>query len=386
MKENRMGSEPLWSQSDLVPANCKVQEEEQYKKNRTNTRARESKENRMGGEPSSSQSDPVPDNWKEQKEQQHKPNTRTIRKPAAKSPTELPPTMNARSSSDSPIALRTPLTFKAPLSMPFKSPFMKNPLYEKAPVAVNLAPAAMDHHAEKVKIIPQSPVAKARQLGSDFFSSWKYSMQSPKPDNAARARQISQELCSPYGRSGPSQDGLFLRKALQKERQQARMATNTPTLVPPPTASLKSVPSPNQKAQQISQELCKKTRSDTDCTDLSFTIDTPPGTPAKSVHPLKQIALEPHSPDWEEGELTDPWESFHVSPEMLIKNAVIKKTLVALIMSEPPSQNSEDFQETFLDDDNDNEEQEGEKIEDKAESQRSTLILQALDVVHTPFT
>jgi hypothetical protein len=298
--------------------------------------------------------------------------------------------MNARSSFDSPIALITPLTFKPPLNMPFN--FMKNPLYEKAPDAVNLAPAAMNHHhAEKeVKTIPQSPVAKARQLGSDFFSSWKHSMQSPKPDNAARARQISQELCSPSGRSGPSQDVLLLRKALQMEREQARMAATTPALVPPLTASLKYVSSPNQKAQQISQESWKKTKSDTDCTDLfAFTIDTPPGTPAKYVHPLKQIVLEPRSPDWEEGELTDPGESFQVSPEMLIKNAVIKKTLVALRMSEPPSQNSQDFKEILLDDDNDNEggeKKEEDKIEDKEESQRSTLILQALDIVHTPLT
>jgi hypothetical protein len=252
----------------------------------------------------------------------------------------MPPTMNARSSFDSPIALITPLTFKPPLNMPFN--FMKNSLYEKAPDAVNLAPAAMNHHhAEKeVKTIPQSPVAKARQLGSDFFSSWKQSMQFPKPDNAARARQISQELCSPCS-AGHSQDVLLLRNVLQQERQQAKTATPPPLVPPPPTASLKYVPSPNKIAQQISQELCK-TRSDADCTDLSFTIDnTPPfGTPAKSsVHRFKQIALEPRSPYWAEGELTAPWVSFHASQEMLIKDAVTKKRLMSLIIvPEPPSQ------------------------------------------------
>jgi hypothetical protein len=277
----------------------------------------------------------------------------------------MAPTMNARLSYDSPIAV-TPLTFKAPLTMSFKSPFLKNPLYEKHPVAVNLAPAAMHHREEKGEI-PSSPVAKVRQLGSDLFSSWKHSMQSPKPDNAARARQISQELCSPS--NGPSQDVLLLRKALRQERKQkAKMATSFPSLVPPPTASSKSVPSPNKKAQQISQELC-------------FTIDTPPGTPAKSVHLLKEIALEPHSPYWKEGELTAPWDSFYQSQEMLMRNAVIKKTSVAFLIPEPPSQDSEDYQGTAVHDDNN----EGEKRQGKAESsKRNTLVRQALDAVHNP--
>jgi hypothetical protein len=280
----------------------------------------------MGGEPPSSQSDRMPDNCKEQEEQHHKSKTRA-RESAAKSPTD----MNTRLSFQSPTAVRnplTPLTFKAPLTLSCKSPFLKNPLDERPPLAVNLAPAAMKYQGEKGEI-PLSPVAKVRQLGSDFFSSWKQSMQSPKPDNTAKARRISQELCSPS--MGSSQDVLLLRKALQQQRRQSKMATTPPPLVSPQTTSLNSVPSPrtppspspppspnNKKAQQISKELCK-TRSNMDCTELFFTIDTPPGTPAKSVRPFNRLfALEPP-------ELTEPWDSFHTTQEMLIKNAVIKK-------------------------------------------------------------
>ena len=367
MKENLLGGEPPPSQSDPLPENCKAQEERQQQ---PKTGARELKENQLGGESPSSQSDPMPDICKEQEGQHYKPKTRA-RVLVAKSSTDIPPKMNARLCFQSPIisdAPRTPRTFKAPLTLSCKSLFPKNPLDEKLPLAINLAPAAMTHAPEEKEETPMTPVAKVRQLGSDFFSSWKQSMQSPKQDNSAKAKLISQELCSPS--MGPSQDVLLLRKALKQQRQQAKMATTIPPLVPPPTTSLncpspKAPPPPFQspnskKAQQISQALCK-TQSNMDCAGLFFTIDSPP---TKAV---QTIAIEPHhSPYWEEGEVTDPWDSFHENQEMLIKNAVIQKTAVAL-MPEPPS--LDDSPEIPIDDDNGEE-----KKEDKAESSLYILL------------